>query len=193
MSDFEENSLQLLDILGCSSNNLSFSSFNKILIFSSGSYIVYYNLKTDTKTFIQYHQDEICLVKFIDESQHYMVSIDKNSSPLLTLWDIPSFNCLFSINIKTRPSFHVNSIYLEQIKKDNFIILITSIDCNLIYELTIQNEICNIEFINHISNIQNMIYSFKIFYNSNDMVIMLKDAIQFYTINTIQKKNNIKI
>ena len=41
MSDFEENSLQLLDILGCSSNNLSFSSFNKILIFSSGSYIVY--------------------------------------------------------------------------------------------------------------------------------------------------------
>ena len=192
MSDFEENSLQLLDILGCSSNNLSFSSFNKILIFSSGSYIVYYNLKTDTKTFIQYHQDEICLVKFIDESQHYMVSIDKNSSPLLTLWDIPSFNCLFSINIKTRPSFHVNSIYLEQIKKDNFIILITSIDCNLIYELTIQNEICNIEFINHISNIQNMIYSFKIFYNSNDMVIMLKDAIQFYTINTIQKKITLK-
>ena len=189
---YEDNSLQLLDILGTSSNNLSFSSFNKILIFSTGSIIVYYNLKNDTKTFIQYHQDEICLIKFIDESQHYMISIDKNSSPLLCLWDIPSFNCLFSINIKTRSFFNVDCVYLEQIKKDNFLILITSIDCNLIYQLTIQNEICSIDFINHISNIQNEIFGFKTFYNSNDIVIMLKDTIQFYNINQLDKQITLK-
>ena len=189
---YEDNTLQLLDILGTSSNNLSFSSFNKILIFSTGSIIVYYNLKNDTKTFIQYHQDEICLIKFIDESQHYMISIDKNSSPLLCLWDIPSFNCLFAINIKTRNYFNVDSIYLEQIKKDNFLILITSIDCNLIYQLTIQNEICSIDFINHISNIQNEIFGFKTFYNSNDIVIMLKDTIQFYNINQLDKQITLK-
>ena len=189
---YEDNSLQLLDILGTSSNNLSFSSFNKILIFSTGSYIVYYNLKTDTKTFIQYHQDEICLIKFIDESQHYMISIDKNSSPFLCLWDIPSFNCLFSINIKTRSFFNVDCVYLEQIKKDNFLILITSVDCNLLYQLTIQNEICSIDFINHLSNIQNEIYGFKTFYNSNDIVIMLKDTIQFYNISQFDKQINLK-
>ena len=96
MSD--KNKIQILDFLGSNSNNFNFNSLNKIILFNIGSFIVYFNLKNQTKTFIEFPQSEIALLKFIDESQNFMISIDKNSSPLLILWEIPS-NSLMNLKI----------------------------------------------------------------------------------------------
>ena len=186
----KNNNLQLIDILGNSSNNLSFSPSNKVLIYSLGSYIIHYNLKINSKIFIQYHLNEVSLVKTVNNN--YMISIDNNSSPLLVLWDINYFNCLSFVTIKPKKISLIDSIYLEQKNKENFLILITTTNSNLLYELTIENEICIVEFIENISNIENSIYGFKVFYNSNDLIIMLKNSIQIYSTNQLNKKYELK-
>ena len=191
MSD--KNKIQILDFLGSNSNNFNFNSLNKIILFNIGSFIVYFNLKNQTKTFIEFPQNEIALLKFIDESQHFMISIDKNSSPLLILWEIPSFRTVFSINIKTRPNFKIKKIFFEKIKNDKFLILITSIDLNIFYEFNISGNNFNIEYLANISNNNNNndfnIIGFKTFFNSNDLCLLLKNSLQFYSI--LNKKCNL--
>ena len=80
---------------------------------------------------------------------------------------------------------------MEQKNKENFLILITTTNSNLLYELTIENEICIVEFIENISNIENSIYGFKVFYNSNDLIIILKNSIQIYSTNQLNKMEEI--
>ena len=189
----EKNKIQILDFLGSNSNNFNFNSLNKIILFNIGSFIVYFNLKNLTKTFIEFPQSEIALLKFIDESQHYMISIDKNSSPLLILWEIPSFRTVFNINIKTRPNFKIKKIYFEKIKNDKYLILITSIDLNIFYEFNISGNNFNIEYLANISNDNNNnafnIIGFKTFFNSNDLCLLLNNSLQFYSI--LNKKCNL--
>jgi hypothetical protein len=189
----EKNKIQILDFLGSNSNNFNFNSLNKIILFNIGSFIVYFNLKNQTKTFIEFPQSEIALLKFIDESQNFMISIDKNSSPLLILWEIPSFRTVFKINIKTRPNFKIKKIYFEKIKNDKYLILITSIDLNIFYEFNISGNNFNIEYLTNISNNNNNnifnIIDFKTFFNSNDLCLLLNNSLQFYTI--LNKKCNL--
>ena len=72
----EENKhLQLLDVLGIPSIpkdntpfNILFSHKEKTLTYSLDSNIIHYNIKKDSKTFLQYFSSNISLLKFINDS-----------------------------------------------------------------------------------------------------------------------------
>ena len=88
----ENKQLQLLDVLGIPLNsdnytncNILFSHKEKSLIYSLGSNIIYYNLKKDSKTFLQYFSSNIALLKFINDSENILLIITNSSFPILSI------------------------------------------------------------------------------------------------------------
>ena len=100
----EDKNLQLLDVLGIpfSQNNIRtkniiFSHKNKSLIYNLGSNIVLYNLKKDSKTFLQYFSSNILSLKYIQDDLNILIVIsDNNPFPILSIWKVPSFQGIFS-------------------------------------------------------------------------------------------------
>ena len=109
-----DNKLQLLDIIGVPKTNLLFSSLNDILIYSIGSNIIFYNLKKNTKTFLQYYyKNEISTFIFLDTKEQLILIIDKSSSPLLSIWKFPYLEEIYSQEIFLGENFTFSDIYIE--------------------------------------------------------------------------------
>ena len=139
----EESQLSLLDVLGFPSDHMLFSSITKTLIYTLGSNIIHYNLSINSKTFIQYLSNEILLLKFLDKQQKLLLTIDKSPSPLVCIWELPSYTQIYTQGIKISPQnkFSISNIFLEQIIQDIYLIVITSnLGINYLYTLKNQNE-----------------------------------------------------
>ena len=163
--DKDNNQLQILDIVGIPTNKLLFSSYNDTLVYSIGSNIIFYNLQKNTKTFLQYStKNEILALKYIDQKEHLLLSIDKSSKPLLYIWELPTFEEAFSQEIPINLNFKISNIFVEKISSNCFVIIITSIDCNLLYILNDENnDSYNLVKIGQIPNIPIEIENFKCF------------------------------
>ena len=185
----EESQLTLLDVLGFPSEHMLFSPITKTLIYTLGSNIIHYNLATNSKTFIQYLSNEILLIKFLDKQQKLLVTIDKSPSPLVCIWELPSYSQIYTQGIKISPhnKFSISNIFLEQISIDIYLIIIASnLGINYLYTLKIQNESNNkyaISIFKKLSSIREMIYGFKAFYNSNDVILILERNLLYYSID----------
>ena len=193
MSEFEN--LQILDELGFPQNpkKILFSSPDNILIYSFGSNIVYYNLNNNTKTFLQLSiPTEICTLKFIDNYNQILLTIDNNISPVLNIWDLQTFQNIFNQEISIKNSYGVyfttSSIFVEKAKNDLFIIFISSLTCNdyIIYTLDLSTDKYALEpffiQINQITTEKNessQIIGFKYFLNSQICIIIYKSSIEF--------------
>ena len=96
--DINNNNLQLLDIIGTPKNeNLLFSSLNDYLIYSIGANIIFYNLRKNTKTFLQnYYKTEISTYKFLDSKEQLVLIISKSQNPLLSIWKLPFIEEIYS-------------------------------------------------------------------------------------------------
>ena len=201
----ENKQLQLLDVLGIPLNsdnntncNILFSHKEKSLIYSLGSNIIYYNLKKDSKTFLQYFSSNIALLKFINDSENILLIITNSSFPILSIWQIPSFIGIYSQEIVTQQNFEVGQIFLEKINPMTYLILITSKNNNsdnFLYSLNLlKNGKFDLIFFGKLKYIITKINGFNIFYNSNDIVFLMSHNLQYYTIDLknekcIMKKN----
>jgi hypothetical protein len=195
----ENKQLQLLDVLGIpirlnhyNNQNIIFAHNEKCLIYSLGSNIIHYNLKKDSKTFLQYFSSDISLLKFINNSENILLAITKSSFPILSIWQIPSFLGIYSEEIVTQDNFEVGDIFFEQINPINYLILITS-KCNnsdnFLYSLNLlKNGKFNLNFFGKLKYIITKINGFNIFYNSNDIVFLMNHNIQYYTIDLKNEK-----
>lgn len=185
----EESQLSLLDVLGFPSDHMLFSPITKTLIYTLGSNIIHYNLSINSKTFIQYLSNEILLLKFLDKQQKLLLTIDKSPSPLVCIWELPSYTQIYTQGIKISPQnkFSISNIFLEQIIQDIYLIVITSnLGINYLYTLKNQNESNNkysISIFKKLSCIREMIYGFKAFYNSNDVILILERNLLYYSID----------
>jgi len=185
----EESQLTLLDVLGFPSEHMLFSSISKTLIYTLGSNIIHYNLATNSKTFIQYLSNEILLLKYLDKQEKLLLTIDKSPSPLVCIWELPSYTQIYTQGIKISPhnKFSIANIFLEQINPEIYLILITSdIGINYLYTLKNQNESNNkysISIFKKLFGIREMIYGFKAFYNSNDIILILQKSLLYYNID----------
>ena len=190
----EEATLTLLDIIGFPSEQMLFSSFSKTLIYSLGSNIVYYNLSTNSKTFVQYLSSEILLLKFLDDQEKYLVTIDRSPFPLLCIWELPSFTQIYvqEITIPSHESFSISNIFIEQIYQEIYLIVITSkTGINYIYILKNENELnsnYSLDLFKKLSYIKETIYGFKVFYNSKDVIFLLERNLLYYNID-LEKEN----
>ena len=185
----EESQLTLLDVLGFPSEHMLFNPITKTLIYTLGSNIIHYNLATNSKTFIQYLSNEILLLKFLDKQQKLLLTIDKSPSPLVCVWELPSYTKIYTQGIKISPhnQFSISSIFLEQISPDIYLIVITSnLGINYLYTLKNQNESNNkysISIFKKLSIIREIIYGFKAFYNSTDVILILERNLLYYSID----------
>ena len=203
MSEYQ--CLQILDELGfpINSNKLLFSSLNNILVYTLGSNIIYYNLNNNTKTFLQMASDnEIIALKYIDNDDKLLLTVNNNPTPLFKIWDLKNFENIFnqeiSIKEKYGIDFSFNNIFIAKIKNDYFIILIPSNNCNdyILYKFYLLNGKYYIEpffslinQINNTKNNKNIIIDFKFFLNSKIGIIIYKTSIDFCEIDLDNDKN----
>ena len=60
--------IQIVDCVGTSSNLFDYNNYSNSLIYSLGSNVIYYDLKTNRKTFIEFSQNEkIILLKLVGD------------------------------------------------------------------------------------------------------------------------------
>ena len=181
----ENKQLQLLDVVGLPTNTIAFSHKEKTLIYSLGSNIIHYNLKSDSKTFLQYLQNDIAILKFLDENEKELLVIDKSTFPVLSIWELPSFRGIHSQEIITQDRFEVSKIFFEKMDRTTFLILITSVNnINFLYTFhLLENNKFEIKLFNKLNNIVTQIKGFKVFYNSNDIVFIMNTNLQYYYID----------
>ena len=193
----ENEQLLLLDILGFPSEKLLFNPLSKNLIYSLGSNIISYNLITNSKTFVQYLSNEIILLKYLDESKKLLITIDNSAFPLLCIWELPSFNQIYSTNIiiSSEKNFCLSNIFLEQIYQEIYLIIITSnLGNNFLFILKNQNELSNnysLELFGKLIYIKDIIYGFKVFYNSKDIIFITEKNLLYYNLD-LDKENCIE-
>ena len=198
ISNIETNQLTLLDVLGFPSEQMLFSSQSKSLIYSLGSNLISFNLSTNSKTFVQYLSHEIILLKFLDDQEKLLISIDNSLSPIICIWELPHFGQLFmkEILISSEKNFSISNIFLEQMYPEVYLICITSkIGVNYLYVLKNENELnngFNMELFGKITSIGEEIYGFKIFYNCNDAIFLLEKNLVYYNIDLDQESMNEK-
>ena len=197
-TNIESNQLTLLDVLGFPSDQMLFSFQSKSLIYSLGSNLIHFNLTTNSKTFVQYLSHEIILLKFLDEQEKLLISIDNSLSPVLCIWELPHFGQIFmkEILISSEKNFSISNIFLEQMYPEVYLICITSkIGVNYLYVLKNENELnngFNLELFGKISSIGEEILGFKIFYNCNDAIFLLEKNLVYYNIDLDQESMNEK-
>lgn len=194
--DINNNNLQLLDIIGTPKNeNLLFSSLNDYLIYSIGANIIFYNLRKNTKTFLQnYYKTEISTYKFLDSKEQLVLIISKSQNPLLSIWKLPFIEEIFSSEILFEKKFNFTGICIEKIYSNLFIIIISSLDCNLLYCLKHENyanftleKICQIN--------SDEIKGFKCFYDDIYLIFISNNTLLYYLIDTkkiFQENKNTK-
>ena len=202
----ENKQLQLLDVLGIpiyspnknNQGNIIFNHREKILIYTLGSNIIHYNIKKDSKTFLQYFSSNISYIKFINDLENILLIITNSSFPILSIWQIPSFRGLYSQEIITHQNFEVNNIFIEQLNPITYLILIINKNNNsdnFLYSLNIlKNGKYDLKLFGKLKFVITQINGFSIFYNSNDLVFLMKHNLQYYSINMenekcIMKKN----
>ena len=198
-SNEESNQLTLVDILGFPSDQMLFSFNSKSLLYSLGSNIIHYNISTDSKTFVQYLLHDIILLKFLDEQEKLLITIDNSLSPMLCIWELPHFEQLYmkEILLSSEKNFSISNIFLEQMYPEIYLICITSkIGVNYLFVLKNENELNNgfsIELLGKISGINQEIFGFKIFYNCNDAIFLLEKNLVYYNIDLDQESMNEKL
>ena len=189
-----ESPLMLLDVLGFPSEQMLFSPLYKSLIYSLGPNIIYYNLSTNSKTFVQYLSKEILLLKFLDQQEKLLLTIDKSEFPLICIWELPSFTQIYSqeITISSQNNYNISDIFLEQIYQEIYLIVLTSnIGINYLYILKNEYELNNnytLDLFKKLSFIKEIIYDFKAFYNSKDIIFLLERNLLYYYID-LEKEN----
>ena len=187
--DPNEKQLKLLDVLGLSvndKNHILFSPLKKAIIYSLGSNIIYYNLNTNLKTFVQYLNNNILIFKFLNIEENLLLTVDDSSFPVLTIWDLPSFKIVYNTDITTKYNFKTENIFVEQLYQDLFLILLILKDKkNLLYVLKHDNQnfTYSLELFGKIPQIQCDIYGFKVFYNSQDIIILLENNLLYFSID----------
>ena len=195
----ENEQLVLLDILGFPSEQMLFNPMSKTIIYSLGSNIISYNLSTNSKTFVQYLSYEIILLKFLDESQNLLLTVDRSPQPLICIWELPSFTQIYSqeINLPSQTNFSISNIFFEEIYKEIYLIVLTSdIGMNYLYVLKYENETYNkynLELFGKISDLKDIIYGFKAFYNSKDIIFLLERNLLYYNFDLDKENCNEKM
>lgn len=136
----DENSFKLLDLTGCE-DNFDYNFEKNIIVYSVGCMIVYWELTTDKKFYIKYHEGFIGNLKFT-KSGNYLISIDKLFSPNIVIWEIPSLNIYFQSYLHLNANYinddlkylrdrepenkenFTKDIHLEFLSKNNFVVII---------------------------------------------------------------------
>ena len=199
----EDKHLQILDILGIplsndinKNENIIFSHKESSLIYTYGSNIIRYDLKNNSKTFLQYFTTNIISVKYLRDNLNILIVIsDSDPSPVLSIWKIPSFQGIFSQELIINNEFEIDNIYIEQFNSSTLIILFVNKNDNehYLFVLTILNEEkFEINYFGTIKNILPKVIGFGSFYKSNEIAFLMNYNIQLFSIDLYKTQYSLK-
>ena len=199
----EDKHLQLLDILGIpisnnknTNQNIIFSHKESSLIYTYGSNIIRYDLKNNSKTFLQYFTTNIISVKYLRDNLNILIVISVGDPcPILSIWKIPSFQGIFSQELIINNEFEIDNIYIEQYNSSTLLILIINKDDNehYLFVLNILNEEkFEINYFGKIKNILPKVIGFGSFYKSNDIAFLMNYNLQLFSIDLYKTQYSLK-
>ncbi len=129
MQELKYTKLHLIDNIGVSSTCFLFSPLNNTFIYTFGSTIIYYDLLKNKKTFLQCSNNELISLKFLDHTENTILSIDASYFPNMNVWDLTDFKILYSKEIPIREQFETSEIFIETIRTNFNLILLSSNKC----------------------------------------------------------------
>ena len=185
-------------------NTCIFSSKENNLIYSISSNIIIHNLRNDTKRIINLKdKDKIIKMKYLDEDKNYLLTINKNKFPKINILPLYQnekiIKPIYSKIIPIEKNFSPSNIFIDRLRYNLFLIILTSIDKNILYffHLTnINNNIYDIIPFGKLKNLELEIIDFKCFYNDSLLICITRNSIIYYKINLENKicdfNNNIR-
>ena len=202
------NHLQLINsTIIPQSYNCYFSSDDNNLIYSISSNIIIYNLSNNTKRIINNkYKSKISNIKCLDKEKNLLLIVNKNRFPIINILSIdPNYDInnnkkfLFSKIIPIEENFLVTNIFIDRFRYNLFLIILSSIDKNILYFfhiINIKNNKYSIIPFGKLQNLDFEISGFKCFYNNNLIIAITRNSLIYYKINLEQKiceqTNNIK-
>ena len=187
-------------------NTCIFSSKENNLIYSISSNIFIHNIKNDSKRIINIKdKNKIIKMKYLDEDKNYLLTISKNKFPKI---NILSLNLnekniittyIYSKAIPIESNFFPSNIFIDRFRYNLFLIILTSIDKNILYFFHLTNINRNVYDIIPFGKLQNLeleIIDLKCFYNDSLIICITRNSIIYYKLD-LEKKicqfcNNIK-
>ena len=199
----EDKHLQLLDVLGIpmsnifnNNQNIIFSHKETSLIYTYGSNIIRYDLRNNSKTFLQYFTTNISTIKYLRDNLNILIVIsDGDPYPVLSIWKIPSFQGIFSQELVINNDFELNNIYIEQFNSSTLLILFINKNDkeHYLFILNILNEVnFEINYFGKIKNILPKVIGFGSFYKCNEIAFLMNYNLQLYTIDLYKTQYTLK-
>ena len=179
-------------------NNSIFNPDDNTLIYPISSNIIIHDLINDTKKIINNtDKNKISNLKILDKDKNYLLSINKNKFPKISIISLnPNYNSkynnkiVYSKNIPIEENFSVSNIFLDRFRYNLFLIILSSVDTNVIYFfhiINITNNKYDIIPYGKLYNLEMEIIDFKCFYNDNLIICITRNSINYYKINLENK------
>jgi hypothetical protein len=176
-------------------NNAIFNPDNNTLIYPISSNIVIHDLMNNTKNIIDnIDTNEISNLKILDKDKKLLLSISKNKFPKINILSLnPNNNhnkIIFTKIIPIEENFSVSNIFLDRFRYNLFLIILSSIDTNIIYFFHISNINKNKYDIIPYGKLYKTdmeIIDFRCFYNDNLLVSITRNSLNYYKINLENK------
>ena len=187
--------------------NSIYSSEDNILIYPITSNIIIHNLSNDTKKIINNKgKNKISNIKYLDKDKNILLTISKSQFPKINIISLnpedgndKQNTYLYSKIIPIEENFSVSNIFIDRFRYNLFLIILSSIDKNILYFFHItsidKNKYDIIPF-EKLKNLELEIIDFKCFYNEILLICITRNSIIYYKLNLEKKicefSNNIK-
>ena len=179
--------------------NCIYSPEENILIYPVSSNLVFFNLSNDTKSIINYEDNnKILNLKYLDKEKNLILTISKNIFPKINIISINTDSdnnlegeALYSKIIKIEKNFSVSNIFVDRLRYNLFLIILTSIDKNMLYFFHITNidtHTYDIIPFGELKNLEQEIIGFKCFYNDNLIICITNNSLIYYKLNLEKQK-----
>lgn len=197
----QEMNFKLLDMTG-SENIFDYNSARNVLVYSVGCMIVYWEISTDKKLFIKYHEGIVGCLKFT-KSGNYLISIDKLFSPKIVVWEVPSLEVYFQSNLPLNCSYinddlkylrerspeakmsSIENICLEFLTKNSFIIIVNIESKQLLFNFEFSKQI-NLKFDTTLE-MESYCLGLKAFPNTNTFITLEEKIVKLWKIDDNMK------
>ena len=184
--------------------NCLYSPEENILIYPISSNLVIFNLTKDVKSIIDYkdNNNKIFNLKYLDKEKNLILTISKNIFPKINIISINNdndndngnnleSNLLYSKIIKIEKNFSISNIFIDRLRYNLFLIILTSIDKNMLYFFHITNiDIHKYDIIpfGKLNNLDQEIIGFKFFYNDNLIICITSNSLIYYKMSLEKQK-----
>ena len=197
-----EDNFQLLDLIG-SENLIEYNEQKNILVYTSGCLLSYWEIGTEKRVYIKYHDGNIGNIKF-SKCNNLLLSIDKTRVPKMVFWNCSDFSISFQSKIPLTLSNYrdqntnlntnndlIDDVYTDFLEDNHLIILFNFEGKQSFFLFEIRKEI-NLIFECHL-DIDNYCTGLTTFEDCNKFATQESKMIKIWKIEGLKVKLLVKV